>query len=206
MIRKVLRKLFGRRKASKAELWRASGVRITNDSALGDNTAIGHGTNIGRGLFISSGTDFPVTIGKYCAIAHNFRIRARNHSIGFPCMQHQLLKDLGIAAPVANKAGVVIGNAVWVGDNVIVLPGVNVGDGAAIGAGSIVTRDVAPYSVVAGAPAKELRKRYSPEIIAEMDRLIWWDWSFERMSRNKRFFSADVSEILSEQLVEIIEE
>ena len=202
----VLRKLFGRKKTSKADLWRARGVRITNDSALGDNTAIGHGTNIGRGLFISSGENFPVTIGKYCAIAHNFRIRARNHSIGFPCMQHHLLKDLGIAAPVADKAGVVIGNAVWVGDNVIVLPGVHVGDGAAIGAGSIVTRDVEPYSVVAGAPAKELRKRYSPDIVAEMERLIWWDWSFERMSRNKRFFSTNVSALSPEQLVEIIEE
>ncbi|MDE6603995.1 MAG: CatB-related O-acetyltransferase [Lachnospiraceae bacterium] len=79
---------------------------------------------------------------------------------------------------------VVIGNDVWIGANVCILPGVRVGDGAVIAAGAVVTKDVAPYAIVGGVPAKVIRYRFSPEEIHTLLKIRWWDWSVEKVERN----------------------
>jgi hypothetical protein len=71
---------------------------------------------------------------------------------------------------------VVIGNDVWIGHAVIVMPGVKVGDGAALAAGAVVTRDIAPYTIVGGVPAPQIRERFDRKIAAQLSEIAWWDW------------------------------
>ena len=121
-------------------------------------------------------------IGKFCQIAAGveFVMNGANHQMNavstFPFytlegwnMETPAMADLPL------KGDTVIGNDVWIGQNAVILPGVRIGDGAIIGASSVVGSDVAPYSIVAGNPARALRKRFDDELIALMLRFRWWD-------------------------------
>ena len=81
------------------------------------------------------------------------------------------------------KGDTIIGNDVWIGQNAVILPGVHIGDGAIIGANSVVGSDVAPYTIVVGNPAKELRKRFDDELIRIVLELKWWDKSIDEINR-----------------------
>lgn len=83
----------------------------------------------------------------------------------------------------------IIGNDVWIGENVYVSAGVNIGDGAVIGAHAVITKDVPPYAIVAGVPAKILRYRFDEATIKELMATQWWEWSDERLAENKEWFS-----------------
>lgn len=76
----------------------------------------------------------------------------------------------------------IIGNDVWIGAEVMVMPGITIGDGAIIGSRALVTKDVAPYTVVAGNPAKEIRKRFAPTAIDRLQEMKWWNWDMEKIS------------------------
>jgi hypothetical protein len=78
-------------------------------------------------------------------------------------------------------AAVTIGHDVWIGHGAIVLPGRRIGHGAVIAAGAVVVRDVAPYEIVGGLPARLLKRRFSPAIAARLEALAWWDWDHERL-------------------------
>ena len=80
-----------------------------------------------------------------------------------------------------NKGDIVIGNDVWIGYEAILLAGVTIGDGAVIGTRALVTKDVPPYTIVGGVPAKPIRKRFTPETIHRLERLRWWDWPREKL-------------------------
>jgi acetyltransferase-like isoleucine patch superfamily enzyme len=132
MIRKlhgwVRRVLHGKGKSlERHERLNRDRVRLGRNCSIGNNTTIGYGSGIGDGLYVGSGSNFPVSIGKYCAIAHNLRIRARNHRVDCANVNHRLATDLGIAIPEAAKRGVKVGNAVWIGDNVVILPALQLG-------------------------------------------------------------------------------
>ena len=162
------------------------------NSFLDRNVNIGKGTNINGPFFISSGGG-KVNIGKYCAIAHNFRIRNRNHNMNYPNIQDKFQNRYGFKDLRVYKGDIIIGNAVWIGDNVMILPGVNVGNGAVIGAGSVVTKDVPDYAIVAGNPSKIIRYRFSKEIINQLKEIQWWDWDDEKIIANKEFFNTDLT-------------
>jgi hypothetical protein len=86
-----------------------------------------------------------------------------------------------------------VSNDVWIGHAAIVLPGVTVGDGAVLAAGAVVTRDVAPYTIVGGVPARQIRERFNRDIAAQLARIAWWDWPFETiMARLPEFQSTDI--------------
>jgi acetyltransferase-like isoleucine patch superfamily enzyme len=97
-----------------------------------------------------------------------------------------------------SKGDVVIGNDVWLGRGAVILSGVTVGNGAAIGAYAVVTKDVPPYGIVAGNPAKLLRLRFSEKVIEELQRIRWWDWPDERLDRAVPYLQSDrIDEFLS---------
>ena len=97
-------------------------------------------------------------------------------------------KNFGELPYKIEKGNTIIGNDVWIGDNVIVLPNVNIGTGAVLGGGSVVTKDVEPYTIVAGNPAREIKKRFSPETVNELLMSKWWDWDQEKILAEKDFF------------------
>lgn len=91
-------------------------------------------------------------------------------------------------SPLRNNKPIEIGNDVWIGANVIILPGVTIGDGAVLAAGAVVTKDVEPYTIVGGVPAKIIKKRFSDNIIKKMLKIAWWNWSHEEIEKNIELF------------------
>ncbi len=89
-----------------------------------------------------------------------------------------------IASAWDNKGNIIIGNDVWIGFEAIILSGVTIGDGAIIGTRAVVTKDVPPYTIVGGVPAKPIRKRFSDYVISELLKLQWWNWSENRIKKN----------------------
>ena len=92
------------------------------------------------------------------------------------------IKDVSTAWD--NKGDIVIGNDVWIGYEAAIMAGVTIGDGAIIGTRAVVTKDVPPYTIVGGVPAKPIRKRFSDETISLLLELKWWNWPIERISQN----------------------
>ena len=130
-----------------------------------------------------------LVIGKFCQIAAGveFMMNDANHQMNavttFP---FYTLEGWDMEAPPPSdmpcKGDTLIGNDVWIGQNAVILPGVQIGDGAIIGANSVVGHDVAPYTIVAGNPAKEIRKRFDDELTGLLLRFRWWDKSIEEIN------------------------
>ncbi len=130
-----------------------------------------------------------LVIGRFCQIASGveFVMNGANHQMNaattFP---FYTLEGWNMEPPMASdlplKGDTVIGNDVWIGQNAVVLPGVHIGDGAIIGANSVVGSDVAPYVIVAGNPARTIRKRFDDELIALLLRFKWWDKDIEEIN------------------------
>lgn len=124
-------------------------------------------------------------MGKYCSVAcgAKFVFTSANHSFKslstypFPIFFAEWGLDVkDITKAWDNKGDIVIGNDVWIGYEAVVMPGVTIGDGAIIGARAVVTKDVEPYAVVGGVPAKAIKKRFDDETIQKLLSLRWWDW------------------------------
>jgi virginiamycin A acetyltransferase len=173
--------------------YRERDIFIHPDSFLGSNTTIGTGTNINGAAYIASSKNAPVTIGKYCAIAHNFRIRPRNHYTGYINLQDKFQNRYNFPHLDSIKGPVSIGNNVWIADNVLILSGVTIGDGAVIGAGSVVTKDIPPYCIAVGNPAKVIKKRFCESVIEQLIEIKWWDWSDAKIQRNRHIFEIDLN-------------
>ena len=92
---------------------------------------------------------------------------------------------------VTSKGDVILAEDVWVGSNVVILSGVKIGRGAIIAAGSVVTKDVAPYSIVGGVPAKVIKMRFSDEVIKKIENSRWWEWNTKSILENKEFFTRE---------------
>lgn len=129
-------------------------------------------------------------IGKFCQIASGveFVMNGANHQMNaVTTYPFYTMADWEMKPPAIEdlpfKGDTVIGNDVWIGQNAVILPGVYIGDGAIIGANSVVGNDVVPYSIVAGNPARLLRKRFDDELIDLLLRFKWWDKSVEEISR-----------------------
>ncbi|MCA0432258.1 MAG: hypothetical protein LCH46_03250 [Proteobacteria bacterium] len=130
-------------------------------------------------------------IGKFCAIAAAARINALNHPYG-RISQHKFTYRpneyfLGAKLDKAYREErlrrrVVIGHDVWIGHGAIILPGIEIGHGAIVGAGSVVTKDVEPYAIVAGNPAKHIKWRFAKSIRERIIALAWWDWEHDRLA------------------------
>lgn len=132
-------------------------------------------------------------IGKFCSIAcgTKFLFTSANHALGslstytFPIFFEEWGLDAkNIRSAWDNKGDIVIGNDVWIGYEAVILSGVTIGDGAIIGTRAVVTKDVPPYTIVGGVPAKPIRRRFDDETVDELLRLRWWDWDKEKISRN----------------------
>ena len=129
-------------------------------------------------------------IGKFCSIAcgTKFLFNCANHTLKslstytFPLFYEEWeLEKSNITTAWDNKGDIVIGNDVWIGYEAVIMAGVHIGDGAIIAARAVVTKDVPPYTIVGGTPAKEIRKRFDAEVIEQLLILKWWDWSTDKI-------------------------
>ena len=150
---------------------------------------IGYATTLGyRNLL--GGT---ISIGKYCQLGVDVALHATNHPISY--MTTYINKNLfdGELKSLKQENVIAIGHDVWLGHGVVIVGNVTVGNGAIIAAGSVITKDVEPYAIVAGVPAKEIRKRFSNTIIQEIETLQWWDKSEHELEKIKPLFFKDFS-------------
>lgn len=132
-------------------------------------------------------------IGKFCSIAcgAKFLFTSANHTLKslstypFPLFFEEWgLDKANVTESWDNKGDIVIGNDVWIGYEAAILAGVTIEDGAIIGTRTVVTKDVLPYTIVGGIPAKPIRKRFDDETISRLLQIKWWDWPKERIAEN----------------------
>ena len=132
-------------------------------------------------------------IGKFCSIAcgAKFLFNSANHALRslsnytFPLFFEEWgLNQKNVASAWDNKGDIIIGNDVWIGYEAVIMAGVHIGDGAVIAARAVVTKDVPPYTIVGGTPARKIRMRFEEETIAKLQQIQWWNWPVEKIRRS----------------------
>ena len=203
MIKKVLGKIDRRRSVKELK---KRGISVGRYVELEDNnlgnyvnfahhaqcsySSVGLRTSIGRYSKIRY-----AEIGKYCSISWDVTIGATEHSMhALSSHAFTYRSKFGICTKnrEINHEYTRIGNDVWIGCGAIILPGVTVGDGAVIGAGAVVTKDVLPFEVVGGCPAHHIKMRFSDELIDLIEQIKWWDRSDDFIKENIDLFSPGV--------------
>jgi len=158
----------------------------------------------GNPLILHFGEPTRLYIGNFCSIAGNVTIfLGGNHRIDWATTYpfNVMFKDRWpevseITGHPHSDGDVKIGNDVWIGFGSTILSGITIGDGAVIAAGSLVTKDVAPYQIVGGNPAKCIRSRFDEETITFLLKLRWWDWPDEKIRKNVKVLCSSEIEAL----------
>ncbi|MCP8937365.1 chloramphenicol acetyltransferase [Alsobacter sp. SYSU M60028] len=166
------------------------------DSVLGYYTEVGARTKVVEtcmgdySYVVNDGDIIYTTVGKFTSIAAMTRINPGNHPMQRASQAHFTYRAASYFEGVEDddaffdwrrSHAVAIGHDVWIGHGAVILPGRSIGTGAVVAAGAIVTKDVAPYTIVAGNPARPVRPRFAPRIAERLQALAWWDWDHERL-------------------------
>lgn len=182
-------------------------------NCIGENTRLYH-TYLGEGSYVANDSRLAyVKIGKYSSISQGVMTVIGRHPTNdfvsthpafyalYPWNGHTFAKQqLFEEYPVkfGSEFIISVGNDVWIGGGVLILDGVRIGDGAIIGAGAVVTKDIPPYAVAVGVPAKVIKYRFSKEEILFLKEIKWWDWDMKRLKENADIFK-NISEFIENQ-------
>jgi phosphonate metabolism protein (transferase hexapeptide repeat family) len=173
--------------------WVHETSRVTN-SEIGPWTAIGPNCSITEstfGAYSYCAGDVSIIyseVGKFCSIASHVRLNPGNHPMQRVTQHHMTYRRAQYGFGHTDDAAffdwrradkVTIGHDVWLGHGVLVMPGVSIGTGAVVGAGAVVTKDVEPYTVAVGVPARPLRLRFPKDVALRLLAIAWWDWPRE---------------------------
>lgn len=162
-----------------------------NRNCVMDKSELGFGSYINQNTILKN-----AIVGKFCCISWNVCLYGgSSHNSTSPSMytsyHWKSIFGESIESIKKEKKNTIIANDVWIGNGAIVINGVNVGNGAVIGAGAVVTKDVPPYTVVAGVPAKVLYKRFTDEVIERLEKIQWWNWPEEILAKHERLLRID---------------
>lgn len=165
------------------------------DSRFGAWCEVGARTRVAESVFgdysyvVNDSDIIYAEIGRFCSIAAHTRINPGNHPLERVALNHFTYRSSAYGLGEDDSSffdwrrghRVTLGNDVWIGHGAVVLPGVSIGDGAAIGAGAVVSKDIPPFAVAVGVPARVVRHRFPAEIVAALQRIAWWDWPHDRL-------------------------
>jgi len=165
------------------------GVHCSGKIEIGDYTSIS-----GPNTDLYSKINF-IRIGKYCSIARNVSFQEYYHHTSrlSTYMINEKIFELEEGSDLISKGEIILGNDVWIGTHCVVLSGVNIGNGAVVAANSVVNKDVPPYTIVGGNPAKILGYRFDEKTIEAVEKMKWWDWDKSKLEANKHLFVKDIN-------------
>ncbi len=180
----------------------AEHVEIGRRSYVQDSS-MGYGSYIGQNSLVKF-TD----IDKFCSISWNVSIGGSNHNYSSASMYtaYWWKRVFDVKFEDHNEGlKTNVGNSVWIGAGVNILRGITIGNGAVIGAGAVVVKDVKPFEIVGGVPAKHIKFRFDEETIIALEEIAWWNWSVENIKKYAHIIHADVTKQTLAQLKEIKE-
>lgn len=215
-MKRLLKLILLQLKYRKKHICISRGCNIQYKSVFEGHNYIGKNSTfsgkMGFGSYIGNNSNIFGSVGRYCSIASNVFVVNGFHPVNENISTHPAFYSVANSvnltyvdnnsfdefryADEGKSFSVVIGNDVWIGHGVTILAGVTIGDGAVIAAGAVVTKDVEPYSVVGGVPAKLIKKRFSDDQIQSLLNLKWWQNSDEWLQANAQNFN-DVNNFLS---------
>jgi len=191
-------------KFSRFLYFRKNDIKIARGSYVSAGVKIGRCTRVNNPSYIAD-----CEIGAFCAFGGRLVVRSSNHSVNTiniqDWAQRKIIKS-SVEVAGHTKGAIKIGHGVWVGDSVIILPGAEIGNGAVIGAGSVITKAIPPYAIAVGNPARVIKYRFSEEVIDVIKSIQWWNWSYKKMNKNKAFFEIDLQSIEADKLKVILKD
>jgi virginiamycin A acetyltransferase len=156
---------------------------------IGNNTSI-NGPNTDIICMIH-----PIRIGNFCSIARNVSIQEYNHNIknttSYFIKCH--IFGEGLTNDIASNGAIEIGNDVWIGTQCVILSGAKIGNGAVIAANSVVLKEIPPYAIAAGSPAKVIKYRFTDDIIKKLQEIEWWNWPVDKIKNNYELFQGEIT-------------
>jgi virginiamycin A acetyltransferase len=196
--------------------WRRKGIKVhwkakVINSILQDKVIISHDASVidsKIGKYSSIGRYSKINhaiIGNFCSISWDVTVGATSHPLthlsthAFPYVSYA---GGFVKSSTQKKIVTYIGNDVWIGCNSVIMPGVRISDGAVVGAGSVVTKDVPPYAVVAGVPAKIIKYRFNEKYIKDLLNIRWWDWPEDLIRNNIKYFQEELNDEIIQKLKE----
>lgn len=192
-------------------------ARVSEDCTLGRYTEVAENCRISEtelgdySYVMEGGMIWCTTIGKFSNIAACVRVNATHHPMDRATLHHFTYRAGDYFGDAAHEADffaarrarrVHIGHDTWIGHGVTILPGVTIGNGAVVGSGAVVSRDVAPYAIVTGVPARPSRERFPRDVVAQLEAIAWWDWSHDRLRAGlEDFRSLDIRQFIEKYKV-----